>query len=47
MPELKAKGLSIHSSEGLQRRADLDKRFDLTVFPEKRNAILEKYGLKA
>ncbi len=46
IPELKAKNLTIHSPEGVLRRADLDKRFDLTVFPEKRKAIVDKYGLK-
>lgn len=47
IPELKAKGLSLQSTEGQKRRADLEKRFDLTAFPEKRKAIVEKYGLKA
>jgi quercetin dioxygenase-like cupin family protein len=46
IPELKAQNLTIHSPEGILRRTDLDKRFDLTVFPEKRKAIVEKYGLK-
>ena len=46
IPELKSKNLTIHSPEGALRRADLDKRFGLTVFPEKRKAIIEKYGLK-
>ena len=29
------------------RHKDIDKRIDLTVFPENRKAIVEKYGLKA
>ena len=47
IPELKAKGLTIHSPEGQKLRADLEKQFNLTVFPEKRKDIIEKYGLKA
>jgi len=47
IPELKEKGHSIHSPEYFKRRADLDKKFDLTVFPEKRKAIIEKYDLKS
>ncbi len=47
IPELKAQNLLLNSPEGMKRRADLDKRFGLTPFPEKRKAIIEKYGLKA
>jgi mannose-6-phosphate isomerase-like protein (cupin superfamily) len=45
IPELKAQGLKLNSPEGLKRRVDLDKRFDVTSFPEKRKAIVDKYGL--
>lgn len=41
IPDLKAQGLKLNSPEGLKRRVDLDKRFDITAFPEKEKQLLK------
>jgi mannose-6-phosphate isomerase-like protein (cupin superfamily) len=46
LPELQAQGHGRHSEEALRRRADLNRRFGLTQYPEMAKAIVEKYGLK-
>jgi mannose-6-phosphate isomerase-like protein (cupin superfamily) len=46
MPRWKAEGIGRASAEAVRQRADLNKRFGLTQFPEKRQAIVDKYRLK-
>lgn len=46
MPRWKAQGIGRASAEAVRQRADLNKRFGLTQFPEKRQAIIDKYGLR-
>jgi len=47
MPRWKEQGIGRASAEAVRQRADLNKRFGLTQFPEQRQAIIDKYGLKA
>ncbi len=45
-PEMMQKQLTPADPEIAKRLADLDKRFGITTFAEKRQPIMEKYGLK-
>ncbi|HEY0771855.1 MAG TPA: cupin domain-containing protein, partial [Sphingobacteriaceae bacterium] len=45
-PEMKSKNLSPMDPVIAQRLAVLDKKFGMKHFPEQRQAIVEKYGLK-
>ena len=47
MPRWKEQGIGRASAEAVRQRADLNKRFGLTQFPQQRQAIIDKYGLKS
>ncbi len=47
IPEMASKKLTPQSPEMAPRFAALDKRFGVTMYPERRQGIIEQYGLKS